>query len=653
MELTWLADTPQSRSRTRALRACPACQRRKKRCRHLTANPDIVNDQFSRKSRSGVSSTFTVDTSGQRSSHFHPPGRMRTASADAALPSFPSTERFVGDLNPEAVIRERLDESTGNPLRDRIGLWISSQTPENAGRARNKRQTSGSERVLNGLPQSTLDGNSIASVLHQRYVSALQACGPLPLVTRDPLTAIYFSKVNHIIPLVDRDAFLQNQAEGLTSIFLERAICLVAAKDAAACSHLHLADGGLLQTPRQFCSEIYKGLVAAMDAELETDRLTRIRILALMSLHCEGYEGAEAASLHLCQAIHQAQSIGLHLDRPGRTSADPLAELFWCMWTLDKMHASIGGRPVLLADRDIGVAKPNTQTQNHGAFGVWLAISDLLATVISFYRPSASTTSGWEEGFPAFEDIVGENTQGDLDYATLGILELYYHCVAILSCRYKLTEGLDSSRVSSIRQGLAAIRIHSIVASECRSKLPPFPIVPYAITLSMGVSYRQLRSSKLVTHFDRAKASLEACCSLLDDLSPQWISAEAMARLGRKALQQIGYERQRHPASAPSVSQPTTGVALTGPIATETWNGNGDGNEGPAHGGTETDSVMAPMGLGPEVPMESPPAAIGALDTSMNGFADIDTLFGEFLDLSLPTNFWDPIFADEEQTEIQ
>lgn len=31
MELTWLADIPQSRSRTRAPRACPACQRRKVR----------------------------------------------------------------------------------------------------------------------------------------------------------------------------------------------------------------------------------------------------------------------------------------------------------------------------------------------------------------------------------------------------------------------------------------------------------------------------------------------------------------------------------------------------------------------------------------------------------------------------------------------
>lgn len=228
--------------------------------------------------------------------------------------------------------------------------------------------------------------------------------------------------------------------------------------------------------------------------------------------------------------------------------------------------------------------------------------------------------------------------------AFVGILEIYYHCVAILSCRYKLTEGLDSSKISSIRQGLAAIRIHSIVASECRGNLPPLPIVPYAITLSMGVSYRQLRSSKLVTHFDRAKASLEACCSLLEDLSPQWYSAEAMARLGRKALHQIDYEHQRHPAPEISVSRPTTGVALAGSMATELPNTN----NGPSHGETEAESVVGPVGpvgSAPDVPIENPLVAMSELDTSMNGFADIDTLFGEFLDLSLPTNYWDPIFA--------
>lgn len=571
----------------------------------------------------------------------------------------------MGDLNPEAVIRERLDEPAGNPLRDRIGLWISSSVTRDAGGAQNRHQGNSPDALPTRTLPSTFDRGDVASILQRRYVSAMQACKRLPVPTYKALTAIYFSTVNRIVPLLDEHEFNSAQTEGSSSAFLERAICLVAAKDHTAASHLRLIEHGEVMNTRQFCSELYKGLVAAMDADLEPDRLTRIRVLALMSLHCEGYEGAEAASLHLCQAIHQAQTVGLHLDRPDRRPADPLVQLFWCLWTLDKMHASIGGRPVLLADRDIGIEKPKPHGQwLSGAFGVWLAISDLLATVISFYRPSASNTSGWEEGFPAFEDIVGENTQGDLDFATLGLspparlikslslahtnctdllhfsgfLELFYHCVAILSCRQKVAESLNGTKVSSIRQGLAAVRIHSIVASECADRLPPHPIVPYAISLSMGVSYRQLRSSKLITHFDRAKASLEACCSLLEDLSSQWYSAEAMARLGRKALQQVDHEHQRHPGSERSLPHSVSGTAPTASVSVELVDANAASNQ------RETDGL-------PSIPPEAD--SMEDFDTTLHGFADIDTLFGEFLDLSLPTNFWDPIFAENEQNRSQ
>lgn len=187
------------------------------------------------------------------------------------------------------------------------------------------------------------------------------------------------------------------------------------------------------------------------------------------------------------------------------------------------------------------------------------------------------------------------------------------------------------------------MRIHSIVASECAGSLPPLPIVPYAIALSMGVSYRQLRSSKLITHFDRAKASLEACCTLLEDLSPQWYSAEAMARLGQKALQQIDHEHQRHPGSEFLIPQATTSTDLAASMPSEVSHAK----EETTLGTTGVDSTRPPMASALEVRMDSPLLS-SELDTTLHGFADIDTLFGEFLDLSLPTNFWDPIFAEEE-----
>lgn len=252
-------------------------------------------------------------------------------------------------------------------------------------------------------------------------MSAMKACDRLPHKTLECLIPVYFSSVNHILPLVDKGLFFRTNSPGAPSVFLERAICLVAAKYKAASFDLHLVTDGPLVTSRQFCTEVYQGLVVAINAGLEPDRVTRIRILALMSLHCEGYDGAEAASMHLCQAIHQAQTAGLHLDRPGPITGDPLSNLFWCLWTLDKMHACLGGRPVLLADRDIGIEKPGVRTSGiRSAFDVWFAISELLSTVISLYRPSADNAIGWEDGFPTFEEIVGDDVQDDLDFTTLG-----------------------------------------------------------------------------------------------------------------------------------------------------------------------------------------------------------------------------------------
>lgn len=386
----------------------------------LVASPGIARQPVRTTTLSGGASDR------HRSLSQDPVGRARVASADPALPSLTSTERFVGDLNPEAVIRETLDEPMGNPLRDRIGLWISSPVSQMpGGGASTRRQVPRLDASSSTLPSSSHENDDVASILQQRYVSAMQACTRLPAATLNALMSIYFSTVHSIIPVLDKDEFTKSQSKGSSSVFLERAICLVAAKDRAAAPHLRLVEHGSVMSPRQFCEELYKGLVASMDAELEPDRLTRIRILALMSLHCEGYEGAEAASLHLCTAIHQAQTVGLHLDRPGLTPTSPPARLFWCLWTLDKMHASVGGRPVLLADRDVGIEKPTALHKiSLGAFGVWMAISDLLADVISFYRPSAAPTSGWEEGFPEFENIVSENSEEDLDFPSLGMLPL-------------------------------------------------------------------------------------------------------------------------------------------------------------------------------------------------------------------------------------
>lgn len=232
-----------------------------------------------------------------------------------------------------------------------------------------------------------------------------------------------------------------------------------------------------------------------------------------------------------------------------------------------------------------------------------------------------------------------------------GILELYYHAVGILSCRPKLSDRSDGLEPSYVRQGLAAVRINSIVASECSQDLPPLPVVPYALSLSMGVSYQQFRSSKLITHFDRAKRGLEACCALLESLGTYWYSAEAMARLGRKALHHIeGLKQETRGHGFDSEKQTSAGQGSDSASASAmSWR---------LH--HHPDDLPFP---GEEAPREDLTAtstqdlsALGPLEAHVSGtevpgnasFADIDMLFGDFLDLSLPTNFWDPVFFTEE-----
>ncbi|KAL2866363.1 transcription factor domain-containing protein [Aspergillus lucknowensis] len=652
MELTWLADTPQSRRRTRALRACPSCQKRKKRCYHLvqanstrgpTARANIPNAP-------GIGEeAIATSPRPETSQAVGRPVEMRGSAPSSG--DIPRIERFVGDLNPEAAIRENIDAVNGTHLRDRVGLWINAAVPQShEGRG----EISDAIHVSQNSPGVT----TVGSIVYQRCLSALKAWERLPHSTLDHLVAIYFSRVNHILPLVDHESFTKSTAKGTASVLLEKAVCLVAAKDHAASPHLRLIADGPVMTARNFCSELYNGLVCAMDAGLEGDRVSRIRILALMSLHPEGHEGAEAASMHLCHAIHQAQTAGLHLQRPNRLPGDPLTNLFWCLWTLDKMHASIGGRPVLLADRDIGIIRPDV-TRGHpkSAFDVWFTLSELLSTVISFYRPSADDTTGWEADYPSFEEVMGDHVRGDLDFVTLGVLELYYHAISILSCRYRPPHRPEGSRPSYTRQGLAAIRIYSLVATECARILPPLPIVPYAVALSMGVSYQQFRTSKIITHFDRARASLEACCSVLEELGPYWYSAEAMARLGRKALRQIegattdnnqsgngvllsamNHDRDSYDNAGTLVANQEISAASTRPPVCST------GPHRPFR-----DGLLAPVipGSSARLPLDEKQGDMQSPVTG-DGFADIDMLFDDFLDLSLPTNFWDPVFFPPE-----
>jgi hypothetical protein len=131
--------------------------------------------------------------------------------------------------------------------------------------------------------------------------------------------------------------------------------------------------------------------------------------------------------MHLSQAIHQAQTVGIHLKHPGDGDVAHL-KLFWSLWTIDKILASMFGRPALIQDYDISLERPcrafNSPNSPKSAFDIWFTISELLSDAILFYRPGSISEVQGERAFPSFDEIVVNSVQS-LDFPTLGMWRPY------------------------------------------------------------------------------------------------------------------------------------------------------------------------------------------------------------------------------------
>lgn len=333
-------------------------------------------------------------------------------------------------------------------------------------------------------------------------------------------------------------------------------MCMVACKTEEAIPYLKLYEEGSLMDPIPFARALHTGLDAAMKADLEADRFTKVQIMTLMSLHNDGPGGIEESSMHLVMAIHDGQTTGLHINTPGRTLNDQGAMLWWTLWTLDKFNACLGGRPLVIADRDIDIKRPNLEPNARSqVMAVWLAMGDLLDQIIEYYRPAADqNASGWEGDFPSFEDLTAHCQMDMLQESQRNLLEVCYNIIGILACR----AGGPMSR-SYNRRIASADRIQQLTTGDKQSRLPPLPLVPYAVSLSLTVAYRGLRDS----HCDpiKTQSDLAARCVILENFNKTWWTADAMAKLGRKALKSI-----QQPASSDDGSSkrksPATGIDI-------------------------------------------------------------------------------------------
>ncbi|KAI9871696.1 MAG: hypothetical protein M1823_008371, partial [Watsoniomyces obsoletus] len=111
--------------------------------------------------------------------------------------------------------------------------------------------------------------------------------------TQTAMVATYIACIDSLLPILDGTNLLRDYTSGEASIFLIQAICLVTCKIPEVAQFLRLYEDGPLLDPIPFSRSLHIGLDAAMKADLEPDRMTKIQILTLMHLHNDGPGGIE------------------------------------------------------------------------------------------------------------------------------------------------------------------------------------------------------------------------------------------------------------------------------------------------------------------------------------------------------------------------
>ena len=320
---------------------------------------------------------------------------------------------FLGYLNPEAVLREQVHSKRGDPAQSPsiapIGQWIEERDQRPA----MTQPGSASVRINETGPLNTSEVKITKAL--QQYLDAVGVDILPPRKSQDALLDIYFAYVHPLLPLVDKDLFLEQYSQGREPRLLMQAICIVASKHAKAAKLLCLGDDPQPLSPREFSQRLYQAVIVGIEAKLEKNRVVLIQVLALISLHCEGPDGAEQASMHLAQAIHHAHTFGLQFGHQWRNQSSEsqgnLEDVFWCLWSLDKINACMNGRPLLMHDRDNSLRQlPTDPEKRSSPFGIWLQISEMLDKVIDYYRPGSRSAdeTGREDDFLRFEEMVGD-----------------------------------------------------------------------------------------------------------------------------------------------------------------------------------------------------------------------------------------------------
>jgi hypothetical protein len=370
------------------------------------------------------------------------------------------------------------------------------------------------------------------SARYRSYLEEVGAFQPVPQMTADALLLIYVSLLDDLIPLMDGAGVLRDHSNGKASLHLIKAICVVTCKTAQATPFLRLTESGPLLEPTRFAASLLEGLNAAIKADLITDRIVKIQILALMHLNNDGSSGLERSANFLSQAIAEAWSMWLQRDIPGNPDQRQHEDLFWTLRNFDRLNKVLSGAaPFIIDDTDIGIKRivPSKENYRSQLLDVSLRLGDLILMATKVYKASSNSVVDDCQDFPTLAEITADADFDRFHKSHKIYIEIWYHVAAMLSCRFSGPgSAIYDRRLSS------ADRVPQILSQERHQDLPPLPLIPYAVAMSTTVIYRALRNQ--ARSFDAAQKDLKACCDVLTTLGRQWPRAKRVAALVHRLL---------------------------------------------------------------------------------------------------------------------
>ncbi|KAI0471405.1 hypothetical protein F4859DRAFT_118771 [Xylaria cf. heliscus] len=544
--------------RKQVAHACEKCRRRKKRCVHT--DPKVHGDSPAaaaaaarspdKTSAAEKSSRLSQPSPGSRSSKTQAStpnistGDTRPAPASvSASPAVQNGEAekrgeahpstYYGDLNPEAILMEATSLCSKRDVSAPGGLGIWQPIVPLA-----RTQSSSVPNVQASSRRAVQD--MLRSYLWNHCLPCRAPASDYAVLRR-----IYFEKMNPIFPIFE-DPSVSSAPDEPTDILVQQVISLAAAADPEAVQHLRVTPNpnSPLLSRQEFCASLSNSVLTTLEAGIVTDRVWLTRLSAALSLYTQptNAEEADIPALLNCRAVHQMHTLGLQMAvDDGHPKRDMIRTIFCCLWALDRITSAFYGRACLIHERDVGWDIDDCIRAQAPPFRLLLMIINLLDKVIGLYRPGTRPSKPVLIELPIFEQMVVDAEALRMPSSCLASLEIFYHSVAILSAQSPadLTTSTLPNPATNSRRSLAADRITSIISEEFAGQLSYMPFIPYGVSLSLSVSYRKMRHSRVPMFRNRGKKRFRQNILLLKSMDDMFWKSKTMVVMAEQVLNEM------------------------------------------------------------------------------------------------------------------